>query len=240
MIALIDGDIVAYRTATAYAKEDQGLACWQAGETIQRILNETSASSYACYLTGSDNFRYTVYPDYKANRRDVPKPVHLGPIREHLVAEWNAKVTDGIEADDAMGIAQMADITQATIICSIDKDLLQIPGNHYNFVKQELSYVHPIDGLRFFYYQLIMGDRTDNIFGYDGKARSSVPKFLQDRIEALYSFVDERDMFELVRYMYNDDERMLMNGRVLRIQQQENEPLWEFPIEEEGMDGSQT
>jgi hypothetical protein len=31
--------------------------------------------------------------------------------------------------------------------------------------------VSPLEGLRNFYFQLIMGDKTDNIPGYDGKMR---------------------------------------------------------------------
>ncbi len=237
--ALLDGDIICYRTAAAYDTEDVGLACWQAGESIRRILHETNSISYICFLSGGVNFRYSVYPEYKANRKDIPKPRHLSAIREYLTAEWNAKVTDGIEADDAMGIAQCAQDGE-TIICSIDKDMKQIPGWHYHFVKHEQFLVSPLDGLRFFYYQLIMGDKADNIFGYDGKCRDKIPKFLQGTIDELYTMTEEIDMFNYVRDLYNDDNRLLMNGRVLRIQQQEYEPLWEFPIATETLDGGTT
>lgn len=226
--ALIDADIVSYRCAAANANEDVSLACWQAGEMVQRIIHETNAAGYICYLTGSDNFRYDVYPEYKAHRKDKPKPAYLEPIREYLVTTWNAKVTHGIEADDAMGIEQTNSIPETSVICTIDKDLLQIPGKHYNFVKKEHMVVSPLQGLRFFYYQLIMGDKADNIFGYDGKARDKVPKFLQADIDAIYLYEDEWEMFSHVRDLYNDDERLLMNGRVLKIQQKEGE-LWEFP-----------
>ncbi len=233
--ALIDGDIVAYRVSAAYDKEDVSLACWQASEMMRRILYETNCMAHKCFLSGGINFRYDINPNYKANRRDVVRPRHLEAVRSHLVTEWQASVTDGIEADDALGIEQCN--SEGTIICSIDKDLLQIPGWHYNFVKLDQRFVTPLDGLKHFYYQLIMGDKADNIFGYDGKARDKVPQFLQPSIETLYSFQGEQEMYEFVKDMYDDHARMLMNAHCLYIQRKENDK-WQPP--DDRVDTSQT
>lgn len=225
-IALIDGDIVAYRCAAASENEPKEVALLRANDLMQRILNETDSDQYNVYLTGSNNFRYHYNPEYKANRKDTPRPRWLQDIREHLVVDWQASVEDEQEADDAMGIYQMAN--QDTIICSIDKDLLMIPGEHYDFVKGIRRDVYTIPAIRHFYWQLIMGDRTDNIFGFDGKARQSVPKKLEHVMAELESFDDEFDMFGFVRELYNDDERLLMNGRCLWIRRNEDE-IWKFP-----------
>lgn len=209
---------------------------------MRRILEETGAEQYRVFIGGDKNYRFDIDPNYKANRKDVPKPEYLQDVRAYLVTEWNAEITDGIEADDAMGIAQsqrnakivgdayghFPDIDE-TIICSIDKDLLQVPGNHYNFVKQEHVFVDQLTGLKNFYQQLIQGDQTDNIMGYDGKARPKIPKFLQPHIDNLLECVDEIEMFNYVREMYMDDERLLRNGRLLWIQRKEGD-VWEFPI----------
>jgi hypothetical protein len=103
-----------------------------------------------------------------------------------------------------------------------------IPGEHFNFVTGTHREQFPIPAIRHFYYQLIMGDRTDNIFGFDGKARQSVPKKLESTIAELESYDDELDMFEFVRALYGDDERLLMNGICLWIRRQEDE-IWKFP-----------
>jgi hypothetical protein len=42
--------------------------------------------------------------------------------------------------------------------------------------------------------------------------------------------MNEFEMFEHVRNMYNDDEKMLMSGQCLWIQRKEND-LWKFPVE---------
>lgn len=222
----IDGDIVVYRCAAATENETEDIAKWQTSEMMRRIVHETNAMGFNCFLTGSGNFRYGLYPDYKANRKDAPKPKWYSVVREHLVTEWNAKVTDGIEADDAMGIEQCALTYDQSIIASIDKDMLMIPGHHYNFVKCEHTFVTPLEGLRNFYFQLIMGDRTDNIPGYDGKMRQKVPQFLEPQISVLEECQSEEEMFDHVRDMYNDDQRMLMSGQCLWIQRYEGN-IWQ-------------
>jgi len=223
---LVDGDIVAYRCAAANENEDEHIARWQANQMMERIVHETNASSVSCFLTGSDNFRLLYNPQYKANRKDMPRPKHLQAVREELCVKWQATVCEGEEADDRMGIVQCS--SENTMICTIDKDLLMIPGKHYNFVKQEFQEVSEHQGIQHFYYQLIMGDRTDNIFGFDGKARHKVPKFLEPAVAFLLHCETEMDMFEHVRDMYNNDETLLMNGRCLWIRRKEGE-VWEFP-----------
>lgn len=229
--ALIDGDIVCYRAAASCQKqgvvvEPVEVALLRVNDLMSRILLETESDTYKAYLTGSNNYRYEYNPDYKGNRKDTPRPEWLQQCREHLVMEWKASVEDGQEADDAMGIEQVA--SKDTIICSIDKDLLMIPGEHYNFVQGIRREQFTIPAIRHFYWQLIMGDRTDNVFGFDGKARQSVPKFLEPVINELESYDDELDMFEFVRGLYGDDDKLLMNGICLWIRRNPDE-IWKFP-----------
>lgn len=229
--ALIDADIVCYRAAASCQKqgvvvEPVDVAIMRMNDLMSRILQETESTTYKAYLTGSENYRYKYNPEYKGNRKDTVRPEWLQQCREHLVVNWNASVEDGQEADDAMGIEQMA--SKDTIICSIDKDLLMIPGEHYDFVKNIRREQYAIPAIRHFYWQLIMGDRTDNIFGFDGKARQSVPKFLEPVINELTSYDDELDMFEFVRGLYADDTKLLSNGICLWIRRNPDE-IWKFP-----------
>lgn len=231
--ALIDGDIVAYRCAASCQKqgvtvEPVEVAILRAEELMNRILHETAAEFYYPYLTGSNNFRYKYNPEYKANRKDTLKPQWLEQVREHLVINWNAQVSDGCEADDLMSIEQTKQPDE-TIICTIDKDLLQVPGRHYNFVKAEFQTITPVEGLFNFYWQFIMGDKSDNIFGFDGLARQTIPRKLEgihSEMQGLAS--NEQAIFEYVKELYNDDERLLMNGICL-FMQREPEQIWKFP-----------
>ena len=218
MHLLIDSDILCYRSGFVNnLPEQEELACWQVGDLVRGAIAETGAETYQCYLSGSNNFRYKVYQDYKANRKDVARPLHLQAMRAFLVEEFGAVVSDGIEADDMLGIAQCGQ--EDTCIASIDKDLLQIPGKHYNYVTKQWRDVSNESAMRHFFYQLIMGDRADNILGFDGKMRDKVPQKFQHHIDALNETNDFTEQLTYVFAMYNEDwERFNMNARCLWIQ----------------------
>ncbi len=230
-LALIDGDIVAYRAASSCSPtktkpEEEGLdvALYRVHDLMQRILKETEATEYQVWLGGDTNYRTTIDPEYKANRKDLVRPTWLQQCRELLVTDYNARITDGNETDDQLGIIQSNN--ENTIICSIDKDLLQIPGEHYNFVKQEKIVISEADGNYNFMCQLIMGDKTDNVMGFDGKARPKIPQFLQHHFDWLFAHRDSYQMMlDYMKDLYNDDERLLKNGQLLWIQREEGQ-LW--------------
>jgi DNA polymerase-1 len=212
MKALIDADIVAYRVACTLQEDDaEDFVYARAEDLVDQILVNTEATEYRLFLTGKNNFRYSIYPEYKAHR-PTEKPFWLEKCRQYLIATFNAEVIDGQEADDALGIAQ----TEDTIICSIDKDLLMIPGRHYNFVKDEFQEVTNDSGMRHFYMQCLTGDRSDNIKGIEKIGPKKAEKILA-------GCVTEQEMFDAVREAYSNDEEFLMNGRVLWIRRKENE-----------------
>jgi DNA polymerase I len=212
MKALIDADIVAYRVACTLQEDDaEDFVYARAEDLVDQILVNTEATEYRLFLTGKNNFRYSIYPEYKAHR-PTEKPFWLEKCRQYLIATFNAEVIDGQEADDALGIAQ----TEDTIICSIDKDLLMIPGRHYNFVKDEFQEVTNDSGMRHFYMQCLTGDRSDNIKGIEKIGPKKAEKILA-------GCVTEQELFNAVRDAYSNDEEFLMNGRVLWIRRKENE-----------------
>jgi 5'-3' exonuclease len=231
---LIDADIVGYRCAASCEKqgvavEPLEVALFRVDDLMGRIIHETAAEHYYPFLTGSNNFRHQYNPTYKANRKDMKRPDYLEACREHLVVKWNAQVSDGCEADDHLAIEQTKNPDE-TIIATIDKDLLQVPGRHYNFVKQEFRTISPIEGRFNFYWQFIMGDKSDNIMGYDGISRQTVPKKLEGIQQDMQELAhDELAIFNYVRDIYQlGDDALLSNGICLWMQRYENE-IWKFP-----------
>lgn len=222
MIALIDADIVAYRCA-ATCKEGDGVevALLRTDKLMREILEKVGATAYRAFLSGSDNFRKVINPDYKANRKDMIPPQYLQDCREYLVTEWKAKIADGQEADDELGIAQIykyaeeGGILAPTIICSIDKDLHMIPGRHFNWVKDEFSSYDCQEADKFFWKQLLIGDKADNIFGVDGLGPVKSSKLI-DPLET------DQDCLEVVLDKYNNDiQRFAMNAACLWIKRHE-------------------
>lgn len=222
MKALIDGDIVVYRAAASAEEDDQWVALARADQMMQDILADTGSDSYKVFLTGSNNFRREIAPDYKANRPDS-RPKHWAAVREFLVTQHKAEVCNGHEADDQLGIQQDKEFG-STVICSIDKDLLQIAGKHYNFVKKNFQEVTKDEGLKALYIQSLVGDRSDNIFGVQGIGPVKAAKALAELLPEEY--------YEACRNLYNDDERYHLNMKLLYIWQKDND-MWEPPMKEE-------
>jgi len=206
-------DLVAYRCAASVSDGAEDIAHARCDTLVRELIHTTNSEYYTCFLTGQNNFRKQINPEYKANRKDTVPPQWLQSCRQFLVQEWNAVVSDGCEADDLLGITQ----TEDSIIASLDKDLLMIPGNHYNWVNDEFTTTTPLDGLRCLYRQMLIGDRADNIFGVDGIGKVKAARII-DVLD------DEQDMIETVFSLYKEDvERFIMNAQCLWILQQEGE-----------------
>lgn len=235
MKALLDGDIYAFRSSSSAENEDLEIAIWRMEEMIDNTLAETSADEFSIFLSGENNFRYDIYPEYKANRKQ-PKPRHLIACKEYLIDKYAAQVSEGCEADDLLGIAQCSQ--QDTIICSLDKDLRMIPGNHYSFeisgkitrgpnageswVKPaERVFVEPFDGLRRFYTQCLTGDSTDNVKGASGIGKVKAERILAD-------CRTEQALLEATRDCFGSDEELLMTGQCLWIFRKPND-IWQLP-----------
>jgi DNA polymerase-1 len=256
MLALVDADVVLHRVGYTTDSDPEWVAKARCDEMLDGILTATNADSFRLYLSDSrdNNWRRKLYPLYKENRVKQKRPVHYDFLKEHLITNWGANIALGQEADDALGIDQQVTFidpfkmspikpegasynkyigaTYYTVICSIDKDLLQVPGLHYNFVKDEWIETSVWNGLVRFYTQMLVGDTSDNIRGCRGIGPVKAEK-------ALVGCNGELDLFESVYNLYQQQEpdkstedileHLLLIGRLLRIRQQEEEKLWTFP-----------
>ena len=101
-------------------------------------IQEACGSSLEPYmfLTGDDNFRYDIATrkPYKGNRV-VEKPYHFLNMRTHIRGNYNTYIAKGCEADDLLAMAQVQYRKEGipSVIATIDKDLLQVPGWHYRW-----------------------------------------------------------------------------------------------------------
>lgn len=222
MQALIDHDLVVFRCAASAEHDGLNIAIHRAEALLDELLTKTGADSYRAFLSGKSNFRKTIYPEYKANRT-APKPVHLEALREYALEKQNAELApDTLEADDALGINQ----TDDTMIVSLDKDLLMVPGKHFSWEIKGKGWTKPdkfftqdaIGGMRLFFEQCLKGDTADNIKGIEKIGNKRAAALLAD-------CVTEQQMFDAVRNAYGNDEEFIMNASVLWIMQNE-EDVW--------------
>lgn len=196
-IALLDADIICYRTGFASEDVDEKLCLARVTELVTDIVYfRLNCDDFKAYITGKGNFRndIAVTAPYKGNRKDMKRPKHYEAIRKHLV-DLGATQVEGMEADDAIAIEATAN---GGFIVSIDKDLDQISGHHYNFVKHEEYFVTEEQGLLNFYKQILTGDRVDNIMGIKGIGPVKADKLLS-------KCKTEKEMFDVCVKAYNDN-----------------------------------
>tara|TARA_Y100000593_G_scaffold42336_1_gene81136 strand:+ start:3845 stop:4594 length:750 start_codon:yes stop_codon:yes gene_type:complete len=235
MKLLVDGDIVAYRTAMSleHAIEwEDGL--WTLHSDVQECTAEISnylswlleevdeATDIVVALTDRDNFRKTISPDYKANRRNKRKPLALKGIREFLEDEYDAIVWPELEADDVIGIlATQESMIDKCIVVSPDKDLLQIPG--YHFIDGSLIHRCIDECDRWHMFQTLTGDATDNYKGCPGVGPVKAEKILTPKIVGEDS---SRWMWNQVLQAYDkaglDADSAVDNARLAYILRNEN------------------
>ena len=174
---LIDGDILLYR----FASSNEFKVQWEEGQEVtkvvkpeeaqfdlamfvQKMLEKTACLSEAIIFSGANNFRYTVLPSYKHNRVGLEKPALYHQLKAWVVEHFITKEKDTLEGDDVMGIMATA-YPGRYKIATIDKDLKQIPGQHFDWNHDKQFTVTVEEADRWFYRQVLTGDPTD---GYTG------------------------------------------------------------------------
>lgn len=227
MKALIDADLVAYRCAAACDNERESVALYRADGMIEDIIMGVDNDgrfydSWKLFLTGSNNYRhrFAVTAVYKGNR-SKEKPQHLKAIRQHLVAEWNAVICEGEEADDGVAIEATA-LGDDCCIVSLDKDFDQIPCRRFIFTKKEWKHPTEDEALRSFYKQILMGDSADNIIGLYKVGPVKAEKMLKD-------CQTEIDMYNVCISAYQSTDRVIENARLLWLRRIPNQ-IWEPPM----------
>ena len=210
-IAILDGDILAYRAA--YSADTEGIDYLQ--DRLIHDINEWTPMGckpvVALSCRRSENFRRDFWGKYKAHRDGRPDPDCLNYALEMLPDISTVKKMDRLEADDIMGIGASSG---SAIAVTIDKDLKGVPGWLWNPDKDAKPYLNLAeDADKFFARQIITGDTTDGIPGLPKKG----DKFFEKDI----LFFDREDWFQEIWWAYEemgyDYEYFLSQARCVRI-----------------------
>ena len=192
-IALLDGDLAAYRLAFGGQKKLPDGTIEPIPDAVMKarvdsfivdllMFDLPSCTDYEGYLSldSESNFRnaIAVTAPYKGNRK-AAKPHHYDLIRDRLLTYWEFHGIIGQEADDSLAQEQ-TEQGDKTVIVSIDKDMLQVPGWHYNFVNRTMRHVCYGVGFKSFCLQMLTGDRVDNIVGLKGVGPKTANKILEE------------------------------------------------------------
>lgn len=151
---------------------------------IKDIIKNCPAKTYKFYLTGNDTYRGEIATihKYKGNREKTVKPKWHKQVRQHLIDEYDAKAIDKFEADDFLSVGLWSSYRKglSAVAANLDKDVLQAPGTHYDWVKGTFQQVTPEEGLRWLFIQTLAGDMSvDNYEGIPGVGKAKARKILE-------------------------------------------------------------
>lgn len=179
---------------------DGPIPSWQDGlsafidKTLWPILNDYAPRQVLCCFDGGNNFRRSIYAQYKQKRRDKKTSTELSSQvdelqkqAKRLLAYLGCRVVwvPGEEADDLIALLCERIEADSLVVRSYDADLLQLVDRRTNVLKDGRLYSlsgfgqseHEGLPLRFIrLHKSICGDASD---GYPG-VQGAGPKFFED------------------------------------------------------------
>lgn len=186
-ICLLDADFLKYHVTAKRAKqiEDEKksgiLEIYHKEDPVIVILKNNLNDFFLsrikdpiifCFSGASKNiYRYhcAVEKEYKGGRKkDETYEGQLSDmfkVMKYIQDNFMTLLFEDLEADDIVTALQDNDYTY---IASKDKDLKQVPGFHYDFLKNNISEIKSDKAMYNLMYQMISGDNVDCIPGIPG------------------------------------------------------------------------
>ena len=164
---------------------------------IQRLDKLLPDYEMVMALGSSTNFRYSIEPSYKSNRRKYRRPAGYAKLREWISETWPIVTFQNLEADDAIGVS----VRKNDVIVSGDKDLKTIPGLH--LIDDNIVRVTEREADMHFYKQILVGDRADNFFGCPGIGDQNKLFKTEEWLNAKSTF----DLWKIVKREYDKAEK---------------------------------
>jgi len=220
----IDSDSMAYNSCYRYRDN------WDIELAYMDFMFQIGVVQNKCYqrlanieeikicLTSSTNFRYGVYPDYKANRKKITDEnaiklkERVKELKKVIYQRVNSLVlvSSVFEADDHLVKLSY----EGWLLSAIDKDVINASKTScYDYKHNEW-----IDGkddiaiAEWYIMQSITGDSADNIKGVKGKGIKFAEKFVKELSNKTKTFSDYVDLFPT-------PDECLMTNRLVRMNQ---------------------
>lgn len=154
---------------------------------FSKVMYQLKTKNYSAYIGEGKSFRVerSTILEYKGQRKDTLKPLHLEEVSNHLIKKYSPEVVTYYEADDR--VVMDAYRNKDKCVIGVDKDYFgcdvlffnanQVDkgiqdcsglGSLYLNAKGEVKGI----GRMFFYHQILSGDSSDNY-----KANSANPEF---------------------------------------------------------------
>jgi DNA polymerase-1 len=235
--AVIDGDMIVYRAGFSSEREtkwNDDIWTLQSSENemqeivnelIDYILEQTKADDYLMAFSSDRNFRYNLFPDYKANRKTKRKPLGIKSITNWVLENHNGIQWNNVEADDVAGMLCAGNPDMVAV--SGDKDFATIPCEWFNFLTATTSYTTEEEADYNHLVQTLSGDSVDGYTGAKGIGTIGAQKLLDKHGATWQTVVDAYESKD------QTEEDALLNARlafILRDQKKYNNKEGEITL----------
>lgn len=198
------------------------------------ILNEIEQNYHVektlyFFTKCKNNFRNAIDPEYKANRK---KPNRwISELRNYLIDYWNNSFAhDEYEADDLIFYNTQLLHEKDYIVCSIDKDLKQIQGLHFDYyqlkrydengeefkIRKGFKYMEKTDCENLLCELFLVGDACDNIKGVKGIGKAKAAKIIESKNTSYGKFKAICEAYKNESEFWK--EKLRMNYKLLKFQ----------------------
>ena len=155
------------------------------------------------YLSDKRNFRFDILESYKASRKNKRRPKWLSECKKWLVKHKGATIADDLEADDAI-IIRSTELDAEGVphkIASIDKDLKQKHGIHYDFINDVTEEISEAGARRNLWLQICSGDTTDDIYSPHGLGPARADAFYKKQ-GVDWEETSDQELYKLTHDLY--------------------------------------
>jgi len=167
-VLAVDADIVCYRVAAVFEHAKDMVLFEALDEFMHNIVRNSGVNKMVMFISDKTNFRYkvAVTQPYKGNRKSIVRPHKLGEAKEYMMQQHRGYIYENMEADDCIAsyMTQHDNVAHA----GIDKDIRQIQGWHFNFVKNIWEFTSEEESSLKLFRQICQGDTSDYIPGLVG------------------------------------------------------------------------
>ncbi len=191
-----EDEIADIKSTPGYDEEEHCIWCYDEAEVMEHCVSRiaeiqhlTNTCSVELHFTEGRNFRYTVDPMYKANRKSTRYPQGMSSIKRLLLQQYEGAINVEWEADDIV-VYKKRTQPNRYVLCAVDKDVYKaVVGKHFNYYRSakygiDMKWIETEakDAYQFPYLQTLMGDSTDNIRGCPGIGPKKAAKALEGLI----------------------------------------------------------
>jgi 5'-3' exonuclease len=178
-ITLIDADSLCY---IGKEGDDEQEVLDKVDNAISNIIVQSGATHYMVCIEpfGNNVFRGKIVSQYKANRKDKPKPPFYKIVKQYIIDQWLGYGLNGYETDDVIvslwrKIADEYPFDEC-VLAVMDKDYKQYPITMFDTYYRRFGEVTAIaesEARYNLFFQMISGDSVDNIKGIKSKGKKT-------------------------------------------------------------------